>query len=65
MLCVGLLVLSCYGIATDVFLKTVLVSLTLGVFTPVAWFLILNPQERHFLRGKLNILTLSALRNRT
>ena len=42
----------------DLLQKVVILSLTLAAFVPTAWFLVLQPQERIFVKGKLGILSL-------
>ena len=58
MLGVALVVLTFYSLTADLLLRTALLSLTLAMFTPAAWFLILQPQERDLFKGKLKFRSL-------
>jgi O-antigen/teichoic acid export membrane protein len=54
----ALFILALCAFAADLLQKVVILSLTLAAFVPTAWFLILQPEERIFVKGKLGILSL-------
>ncbi len=54
----ALFILGLCAFTADLLQKVVILSLTLAAFVPTAWFLILQPQERIFVKGKLGISSL-------
>ena len=58
MLSIALLILASCSLAPTLALRAMLLCVTLTIFTIVAWFFILEPQERHLFKGKLRLFSL-------
>lgn len=59
MLFAGLPILLLCGVINELFIKAALLLLILTTFTFAVWFLILDPDERHLVKGKLRTFSLS------